>query len=71
MSRKFVSRKFVMGSFWLWGWWFFLTLPDRLSCPPFIYMVHFEVEFTYLKLILNELKVQAFVLLFCIFIGHA
>ena len=36
----------MMGSFWLWGWWFFLTLPDRLSCPPFIYMVHFEVEFT-------------------------
>jgi hypothetical protein len=36
----------MMGSFWLWGWWFFLTLPDRLSCPPFIYVVHFEVEFT-------------------------
>ena len=35
-----------MGSFWLWGWWFFLTLPDRLSCPLFIYMVHFEFEFT-------------------------
>jgi hypothetical protein len=37
-----------MGSFWLWGWWFFLTLPDRLSCPLFIYMVHFEFEFTIL-----------------------
>jgi hypothetical protein len=37
-----------MGSFWLWGWWFFLTLPDRLSCPLFIYMVHFEFESTYL-----------------------
>jgi hypothetical protein len=36
----------MMGSFWLWGWWFFLTLPDRLSCPLFIYMVHFEFEFT-------------------------
>ena len=36
----------MMGSFWLWGGWFFLTLPDRLSCPPFIYMVHFEFEFT-------------------------
>jgi hypothetical protein len=35
-----------MGSFWLWGWWFFLTLPDRLSCPLFIYVVHFELEFT-------------------------
>jgi hypothetical protein len=35
-----------MGSFWLWGWWFFLTLPDRLSCPLFIYMVHFEFEST-------------------------
>jgi dTDP-glucose 4,6-dehydratase len=39
----------MMGSFWLWGWWFFLTLPDRLSCPPFIYVVHFEVEFTNLE----------------------
>ena len=38
-----------MGSFWLWGWWFFLTLPDRLSCPLFIYMVHFEFEFTKYK----------------------
>jgi len=36
-----------MGSFWLWGWWFFLTLPDRLSCPLFIYMVHFEFESTH------------------------
>ena len=36
----------MMGSFWLWGWWFFLTSPDCLSCPPFIYMVHFEFEFT-------------------------
>ena len=35
-----------MGSFWLWGWWFFLTLPDRLSCPLFIYMVLFEFEST-------------------------
>lgn len=35
-----------MGSFWLWGWWFFLTLPDRLSCPLFIYMVPSEFEFT-------------------------
>ena len=24
-----------------------LTLPDYLSCPPFIYVVHFEVEFTF------------------------
>jgi hypothetical protein len=52
-----------MGSFWLWGWWFFLTLPDRLlwgwwffltlpdrlSCPLLIYMVHFEFEFTSLN----------------------
>jgi hypothetical protein len=35
-----------MGPFWLWGWWFFLTLPDRLSCPPFIYVALFEFEFT-------------------------
>jgi hypothetical protein len=35
-----------MGSFWLWGWWFFLTLPEHLSYPLFIYMVHFESEFT-------------------------
>ena len=23
----------MMGFFWLWGSWFFLTLPDRPSCP--------------------------------------
>lgn len=45
-----------MGSFWLWGWWFFLTLPDRLSCPLFIYMVHFEFEFTVPKLIRITLR---------------
>ena len=44
----------MMGSFWVWGWWFFLTLPDRLSCPLFIYVVHFEVEFTILIRILNH-----------------
>ena len=37
----------MMGSFWLYGWLFFLTLPDRLSCPLFIYVVHFEFEFTF------------------------
>jgi hypothetical protein len=39
----------MMGSFWLWGWWFFLALPDRLSCPLFIYMVHFGFEFTFIE----------------------
>ena len=48
-----------MGSFWLWGWRFFLTLPDRLSCQPFIYMVHFEFEFTLIRWGMGDVRAES------------